>query len=171
MTSEKCLAKAREMDALAVKFPKLSAEYAKLARTFRTAANALALDEEQSSSLTDRAAPAEYPTDSIHQLGFAYVSTMEHDKTRYSVTNDATGKTEARQLVDEKALHFCVLMAIRDCCAFSGTPKLGRDSNRRAIADSVVKHFRESGYRVMESVPWNGPIGNGKHLWKKDGED
>jgi hypothetical protein len=96
---------------------------------------------------------------------------MEPDETHYTVTDQDTGKSEPRRLVDEKALHFSVLMAIRDCPAFGGTPKLGRDNSKRAIADSVVKHFRESGYRVMGVVPWNGPIGNGKHMWKNDGED
>jgi hypothetical protein len=56
---------------------------------------------------------------------------MEPDETHFTVTDEATGKTEARRLVNEKALHFSVLMAIRDCSAFSGTPKLGRDSNKR----------------------------------------
>jgi hypothetical protein len=56
---------------------------------------------------------------------------MEPDETHFTVTDEATGKTEARRLVNEKALHFSVLMAIRDCSAISGTPKLGRDSNKR----------------------------------------
>jgi hypothetical protein len=37
---------------------------------------------------------------------------MELNKTRVTLTDDATGKTEARRLIDEKALHFSVLMAI-----------------------------------------------------------
>jgi hypothetical protein len=95
---------------------------------------------------------------------------MEPNETHFTVTDDATGKNEARRLIDEKALHFSVLLAIRDCPAFSGTPKLGRDSSKRAIADSVVKHFRESRYRVFGIVPCNGPVGIGrKHMWKKDG--
>lgn len=38
---------------------------------------------------------------------------MEQDETHYTVTDDATGKTEARRLVDDKDLRFFVLMAIR----------------------------------------------------------
>jgi hypothetical protein len=53
-------------------------------------------------------------------------------------------------------------MAIRDCPAFSGTPKLGRDSAKSMLAESVVQHFRVSGYRVFGIVPRNGPVGIGR---------
>jgi hypothetical protein len=96
---------------------------------------------------------------------------MAVDNPHHIIADPDTGKSEPRQLVTEKDLHFSVLMAIRDCPAFSGTPKLGRGSAKNMLADSVVKHFRQSGYRVFGIVPHNGPVGNGKHMWKKDGED
>ena len=94
---------------------------------------------------------------------------MEQDKPPHVIT-DPEGRSEPRRLVDEQDLHFSVLMAIRDCAAFSGTPRHGRDAHKRMIADSVVKHFRMSGYRVFGVVPWNGPVGQRKHLWKTDEE-
>ena len=49
MISEECFAKAQEMDALAVKYPQLSVEYLKLARTWRMSGCELALDEKTDS--------------------------------------------------------------------------------------------------------------------------
>lgn len=88
---------------------------------------------------------------------------MEREKNLHTIT-DPDGKSEPRRLVDEKALRFSILMAIRDCAAFTGTPKLGRDASKGMIADSVVQHFQMSGYRVFGVVPWNGPTGQRKHL-------
>jgi hypothetical protein len=95
---------------------------------------------------------------------------MEQDETPHTIT-DPDGTSEHRRLVDEKALRFSILMAIRDCPAFRGTPKLGRDVSKGMIADSVVNHFRQSGYRVFGVIPWNGPVGQRRHLWKRDGEE
>jgi hypothetical protein len=76
---------------------------------------------------------------------------MEQDETPHTIT-DPDGKSEPRRVVHEKALHFSVLMAIRDCVAYSGTPKRGRDDHKRMIADSVVRHFQMSGYRVYSGL-------------------
>jgi hypothetical protein len=44
--------------------------------------------------------------------------------------------------------------------------------NKHMITNSIVQHFRQSGYRVLGIVRHNGPVGVGRqHMWKKGGDD
>jgi hypothetical protein len=96
---------------------------------------------------------------------------MELDETPHTIT-DPDGKSEAKRLVAEDELRFSILMALRDCPAFSGTPKLSRDSAKRMLADSVVRHFQQSGYRVFGIIARSGPVQIGRrHMWKAEGEE
>ena len=50
-------------------------------------------------------------------------------------------------------------------------PILPSNDNPFAAHEELMKHFQQSSYRVYGVVPWNGPVGSRKHMWKKDGED